>query len=378
MAVAFGWDASDFDWARGPVNVAAAVADGINFFTHKATEGTRFQHTHYAEAIARARATNIPAYGAYFVPRTPGNGSNGTIPDQVKYFIAYLDSQTPYWRTDPRFRILQVDTEKWGYDDVSPALGAQACALLQGYGKYVTHYAPAWAYGNGIPGSDPLWGSSYGTNPAVPYRQGYRGDRAWPADYSGRPTSIWQFGSKLTIGSQPSCDANAIKDPQVWAELLGGNHMGTLDGTQADWLESIFRWVEATRDGNQSVVQATGNGGHGTFTNILAREITKISGNTDASRAMDASNATAINGLQTAITAMAAAINAGGGNIDTASILAQVQDSADSVRAFVEQQHADERAADDQRHQEEMAAIQAQHAKQMAGLQAQLNAMGPS
>ena len=29
----FGWDASDYDWGRGPMNLAAARTDGIDFFT---------------------------------------------------------------------------------------------------------------------------------------------------------------------------------------------------------------------------------------------------------------------------------------------------------------------------------------------------------
>ena len=54
----FGWDASDYDWARGPMNLQVAKDAGISFFTHKAIEtapGQVFKHKHYGEAIGRAR-----------------------------------------------------------------------------------------------------------------------------------------------------------------------------------------------------------------------------------------------------------------------------------------------------------------------------------
>jgi hypothetical protein len=61
----FGWDASDFDWDRGPMDLGAARAAGIDFFTHKATEGTEIRHRHYGETLERARAAGVPFLGAY-------------------------------------------------------------------------------------------------------------------------------------------------------------------------------------------------------------------------------------------------------------------------------------------------------------------------
>ncbi|GAA1797080.1 hypothetical protein GCM10009835_14040 [Planosporangium flavigriseum] len=231
-----GIDASDYDWDRGPMDVAAAVRDGITFFTHKATEGTRTQHIHYGEALNRARAAGVPCMGAYLVPRTPGNNGHGAIAEQVSYFLNYLDAQTPWWRSTPQF-FIQVDTEHWGYDDVAPQYGAQACDLLRSQtGKWVIHYAPRWAYGDTIPGDDPLWASSYGTNPAAPYRQAYPGDDSsgW-TPYSRRTPTILQFGSRLTIGSQPSCDGDAFRGTlaQFQAMVIGGDDlMGVLIGNE--------------------------------------------------------------------------------------------------------------------------------------------------
>jgi hypothetical protein len=211
------------------MNVAAAVGDGIVFFTHKATEGTKTQHVHYGEALNRARAAGMPCMGAYMIPRTPGNNGHGSIQQQVAYFLAYLDSQTPWWRPTREF-FIQVDTEHWGYDDVSPQYGAQACALIRSQtGKFVIHYAPRWAYGDTIPGDDPLWASSYGSNPSLPYRQAYPGDNSsgW-APYSGRTPTILQFGSRLTIGSQPTCDGNAFRGTlDQFRALVVGDPMAT-------------------------------------------------------------------------------------------------------------------------------------------------------
>src|SRR6266704_897411 len=202
----YGWDASDFDWPRGPMDLAAARADGISFFTHKATEATDTKHIHYREAMYRAQNAGIPFLGAYHVVRT------GDINAQVDYFLAYVNTQTPWWKTFPGW-FFQADLEKWPYDAVAPALGvAFAAEVERRTSKRCLLYAPQWAYGNSISGAAPLWASAYGSNPA-PYRNAYPGDgnaNAWQA-YSGRAPAILQFGSQAKIGSQPGCDINAFR-----------------------------------------------------------------------------------------------------------------------------------------------------------------------
>src|SRR5262245_44830752 len=121
----FGWDASDFDWPRGPMDLAAAKADGMTFFTHKATEATSTRHVHTGEALARARDAGFEFIGAYHVVRSaPGAAA------QVAYFLAYLDETAPWWRAHPGF-FLQVDLELWPYDAVSAAAGAAFTRALQ-------------------------------------------------------------------------------------------------------------------------------------------------------------------------------------------------------------------------------------------------------
>lgn len=222
----YGWDASNFDWDRGPMNYAAAARDGIGFATHKATEGTRTVHNRYGEAMRRARDAGIPVLGAYHVVRTPGNAGNGTIAEQVRHFLTYLDQQTPWWRTHPAF-MLQVDLEHWTYDKVAPSYGVEMCRQLRAQtGKWVVLYAPRWAYGDTIGGDTPLWASNY-VNGAGHFKALYPGDGSsrW-APYSGRTPVFLQYTSSATIGGQGTCDANAYRGSLTQlAALVGGKTM---------------------------------------------------------------------------------------------------------------------------------------------------------
>jgi len=203
----FGWDASDYDWSRGSMDLVAARNAGVMFFTYKATESTTVRHVHYGDALNRARNAGIEFLGAYIVPRS-GRG----VSAQVDYFLGYVNSATPWWTSFPGF-FFQVDTEKWSYDAVSPVLGAEVCAeLRRRTGRQVVHYAPKWAYGNTIPQPDPLWASSYGDNGIGTLQQKYPGDSSarWVA-YSGRTPTFLQFGSNIIIGSQRTCDGNAYR-----------------------------------------------------------------------------------------------------------------------------------------------------------------------
>jgi hypothetical protein len=152
------------------------------------------------------------------VPRTPGP----SIAAQVSYLIAYADQVTPWWRTFPGW-FWQMDTEHWTYDKVSGSTGAAACAeLRRRTGKQVLHYAPQWAYGNGIPGSDPLWASHYvsgsGDFKALASKVG---SSLWAA-YSGRTPAILQYSSSATIGRQSGCDANLFRGSlDDFARLIG-------------------------------------------------------------------------------------------------------------------------------------------------------------
>lgn len=228
----YGWDASHYDWDRGPVDLAAARADGIEFFTHKASEGTGYTDPQFAYAMARARNAGMPLIGAYCVNRRGDQGP------QVDKHIRVLDQCAPFWRTEPF--LVQLDCERWSDKDGvyawEPSLAEihAWCDIFMSRtgGRLVPIvYAPKWVYGDsGLRGLRyPLWASSYGTNPDVHYRQAYPGDGSsrWTA-YSGVTPTILQFGSRTTIGAQGVCDANAFRGTldQLRA-LITGDDMGT-------------------------------------------------------------------------------------------------------------------------------------------------------
>lgn len=240
----FGWDSSDFDWARGPMNLAAAKADGITWFTHKATEGTSTKHIHLADALNRARSAGFEFVGAYHVVRT------GNVGPQVAYFLAYLDLQVPWWRDFPGF-FLQVDLEKWPYDAVSATTGkAFAAGLVVAQPKKVLTYASRGQYGDSLAGIvTPLWNAAYGANPPIHYPDAYPGDNGsgWRT-YSGQVPVMWQYGSTTRIGTQPTCDANAFRGSLAdLRKLITGTEGGDMDGqTEADVVFTLLDGGEQT------------------------------------------------------------------------------------------------------------------------------------
>jgi GH25 family lysozyme M1 (1,4-beta-N-acetylmuramidase) len=189
------------------MDLHAAAADGIVGFTHKATEATWIKHVHTGEALARARDAGMEFVGAYHVVRSTSPA------EQVDYFLAYLDQVASWWRTFPGF-FLQVDLEIWDYDRVTAATGMEFARLLvAAQPKRVITYASRGQYGDSLAGIvTPLWNANYGSNPVAHYPAAYPGDGSsrWTA-YSGQVPVFLQYGSQLTIGTQPGCDANAFR-----------------------------------------------------------------------------------------------------------------------------------------------------------------------
>ena len=259
----FGWDISDFDYDRGlrPTHIAAAAAQGIKFLTHKATElspGGLVVHEHFGSQIKAGRDSDIPFLGAYVVPRT-GVSAASAAAEAIKF----VKAQAPWILVTPvgfRRFFWQVDTEKWGYDSVSPMLGEQLCVELEKQsGHSAVHYAPAWAYGDTIPNvKRVLWASSYGTNPATGFKDAYAltgGDNAaeWHA-YSGRVPRLLQYGSRTIIGGMHTCDANAFKGSEDdFAAMIGEIDMPL----SPDDLEAIAKKVWTWKPGWANLLNET-------------------------------------------------------------------------------------------------------------------------
>jgi hypothetical protein len=243
----FGWDASDFDHGRGmrARHIVAAAAEGVRFFTHKATEhapGEVFTHKAYGAKLNAARAAGIPFLGAYVVVR-----SGVAIATQARSAIDYVTAKTPWFATHPGF-FWQVDLERWEYDAVPARLGEELAAELhRATGKPVVLYASHGQYGERLSGSRPLWNADYRSSGAArPFKaqwadvqrshtrttgkpwRGASGENFGFHRYSGRVPSILQFASDAVIGGQHTCDANVFLGTEAdFARVIGAGPPAT-------------------------------------------------------------------------------------------------------------------------------------------------------
>lgn len=208
----FGWDASDYDWSRGTMDLVAARRAGIDFFTHKSTEGTSITHSKFAMAMNRAKDAGVPILGAYHVARSPANASA-----EVDFWLKIVNAAVPWWKDHPCW-FWQVDLEKWPYDAVSASEGESVADLIeQRTGRKAVIYASKGQYGDQLIGtSHNLWNARYPYNftnedfKAAYTRAGGDKGSGWQ-NYSGKMTIIWQYTSTARIGSQNTCDANAFR-----------------------------------------------------------------------------------------------------------------------------------------------------------------------
>ncbi len=213
-ATVWGWDASNHDWGRGPMDLASARDAGISFFTHKATEGGDWEDRYYKRALERARRAAIPVLGSYhYLWPDPPSG----IEAQVNFWMDYVAEHSPWWQEHPW--IWQIDAEQQGLprapspEEIRRAVDAVRHRMARERTTgYVIVYAPRWLYGDRLGAGYDLWNSDYtGSGAPRPFTEQYRGvtDRShgWTA-MSGRTPRILQFASDAVIGRQRNCDVN--------------------------------------------------------------------------------------------------------------------------------------------------------------------------
>lgn len=203
----YGWDASHYDWDRGPMDITSAVRSGISFLTHKASEGTSYTDPKYGAAAGRAHGV-VPLFGAYHVLHS------GSINAQVDHYLTVLGAASPWWQDGPF--LVQLDCERWPTDFPGEAAISAWCArfvAVTGGTHRPIVYASRGQYGNTLWGVDyPLWNAAYPSGASGTFRSLYPGDdsASWSA-YSGHIPAIWQYSSDAVIGSQSTCDANAYR-----------------------------------------------------------------------------------------------------------------------------------------------------------------------
>lgn len=234
----YGWDASNHDWGRGPMNLSLAKSQGISLFTHKSSEGSTYTDPNFDGAMTRAQQANFPVVGSYHVlwPNNPLA--------QADWWISRVNTYAPWWRQHPCF-IWQIDAEL--FQNFNPyrqptVAEINACGdrVVNGTGikpSQVVVYAPEWLYSNTLTGLKYrcLWASSYGpgTGSFQSLYTSAGGDASsrWHS-YSGISPTILQYTSSATIAGQAPADANAIRvnsDADLQALFTGGDDMSAED-----------------------------------------------------------------------------------------------------------------------------------------------------
>jgi hypothetical protein len=297
----FGRDASNFD---GTISYS-----GLAFFTHKATEGTSVVHDKYGARLNAARAAKVPVLGAYHVLR-----SGPSLSAQLKYWVAYLDAHTPWWRTYPHW-IMQIDAEKWPYDQVSATTVKNFAALVakSGLPGLKVTYASRGQYGDTLRGiSTPLWNANYNGGP------GYPGDswtQGWAA-YSGQTPIFLQY-----TDSPYDRDAYRGTLTQLLQLTSGGNTMTSLDDLRK-YPDGVTRPnFLALQEAASTVLFGTTVGGGETY---LSRQLAAVQAGLAASATREA-----------AMMAVITALTKGGASVDTATVLAHIDQATAGESATV-------------------------------------------
>lgn len=234
-----GRDMSDFDTNES--------ISGFQFVTHKATEGTLIAHEQYGPRLNRYRGA-VPVLGAYHVLRTPGNDGHGSLAAQLDYWVARMDDQTPWWRTVPF--MLQVDAEKWPYDNVLASTVLSFCDLLahSGLPGWKVAYASRGQYGDSLTGCPlPLWNADYrGSSAGLYPGDGWtsiNGQPAGWASYSGRAPALLQYTST-------PCDKNAFRGSlNDFLALIGGDPLADSAAQIQSLWDAMFVGGSATGAG---------------------------------------------------------------------------------------------------------------------------------
>lgn len=234
MARIFGWDASHYDGALTRDVLDQAVAEGIEFFTHKIGEGLSNTDDTARPALAAARDAGIKVIGGYYFIHS------GDMVAQAARCIRLADLYVPWWRTfDGWFWQTDAETDTAGHMPTPAEVKLFSDTLANGSGKKVIVYASHGMYGNRLTDlGHPLWNANYPSSRRAPFRDLYPGDDygGW-TPYSGQTPVLCQYTSGATIAGRTTCDANAFRGTIAQLlTLIGGTTVAGFDAADAHFL----------------------------------------------------------------------------------------------------------------------------------------------
>jgi GH25 family lysozyme M1 (1,4-beta-N-acetylmuramidase) len=325
----YGIDVSRF---QGPVDWVKVKNAGVTFATIKASEGTESQtlavtRDYFRREFPKARAAGL-IVGAYHVVLS------GNILEQVAWYLRQLAAVS----ANPLEIINQIDYEKWDYDFPSySTLKSLITSLLAATSVRPVLYTGKWIWdqvsGDPTNAADdlnvPLWDSNYGpTNPNIDFKIAYPGDTStrWRS-YGGWNTSILQYGSKTIVpGVSYGCDANAYRGTaeEFRAQFIGGEEVAELNPAQnfpigsVSWVKTDPEFVdrEKVQDGL-----------------TLGTMLTETWAAADSLRRRAVEEKARDEAVMAVVQAMAAAVEAGGGSVDTAAVLAGIDERLAAFKA---------------------------------------------
>ena len=204
----------DISHHQGGFDVERASREGIDFFIFKATEGSGFTDSRFAENVAKARKTGKP-FAAYHYQRSGVSASAQ---------VAHIS------RVVPRDIPVIPDVEA-GSGGVSLTRDIVARLRAAGY-RVPLLYLPRWYWQQigspSLAGLPPLWSSRYPDNIIGDIRDEYADvpPHFWDG-YGGLPVRLLQFTSSARVAGRAPIDANAFKGTRAeLAALFNGSPSG--------------------------------------------------------------------------------------------------------------------------------------------------------
>lgn len=208
MAITFGLDISHH---QGAFDLSRAAREGIAFVILKATEGSGFIDSRFAENLANARRAGM-LVAAYHYQRAGVSAAA-----QVAHVERVVPKNVPV--------IPDVEANSGGLDLVRDVV-----TRLRGVGYQVPLlYLPRWYWQQigspGMGGLPPLWSSRYPDNlpGTIPDEWVDVPAHYWDG-YGGLPVAVLQFTSSASVAGRQPIDANAYRGTRAQlAALLNGS-----------------------------------------------------------------------------------------------------------------------------------------------------------